>query len=288
MNATIKKYPIISYFVLTFFLTWGGMALIIGFDGFPISSEKIDELGPLVYMAMLIGPSVAGLLLTYSVDGGQGLREIGSRLRKWRVELRWYAVALLTAPLVAFVILLFLSLFSSEFSPGIFHEDNPIALALGWFVGGLMIAFFEELGWTGFAIPRMRKSSGVVVTGLIVGLLWGVWHFLPFWEEDSFAKTLPFALLLARLLAWLPPYRILMVWVYDRTTSLLVVILMHASLVATLQVIVPIDLEGSDLLTWLVAWALALWVIVTAVATQWHRTEVNIQKDTNVGALKGV
>lgn len=273
MNAIIKKYPVISYFALTFFLTWGGMALVIGLDGFPISSEKIDELGPLVYMTMLVGPSVAGLLLTAIVDGGQGLREVGLRLRKWRVEVRWYLIALLTAPLIALVILSFLSLFSSEFSPGIFHEDNPSVLALGWFIGGLMIAFFEELGWTGFAIPRMRKSTGLVATGLIVGFVWGVWHFLPFWEEDSFTKTLPFALLLARLLVWLPPYRILMVWVYDRTTSLFVIILMHASLVATLQVIVPIDLEGNDLLTWLVAWSLALWVVVVGLYQKARLTE---------------
>ena len=71
-------------------------------------------------------------------------------------------------------------------------------------------------------------------TGLIVGLLWGVGHFLVNLEGDAFSGMLPFALLIARLFTWLPAYRILMVWVYDRTESQLVVTLMHVSLVATL------------------------------------------------------
>ncbi len=44
---------------------------------------------------------------------------------------------------------------------------------------GLVVPFFEELGWTGFAIPELGKRYGILTTGLIVGLLWGAWHFPP-------------------------------------------------------------------------------------------------------------
>lgn len=267
-RAYIKTHPILSYFVLTFVLTWGCMLLAAGSGGFPMSPEQLETTGPLVYVAMLIGPSVAGLLLIGIVDGKVGFRELLSRLFKWRVDLRWYATAILTAPLVAMVILLGLSLFSPEFTPPIFNADNKIILILSWFAGGLMIGLFEELGWTGFVISKMRLRYSVLATGIIVGLLWGAWHFLPFWEENSFAKALPFALLLARLFSWLPPYRILMVWVYDQTESLLVTILMHASLVATLQIVVPIDLVGNQLLTWLIAWAVVLWVLAVGMFVQ--------------------
>jgi membrane protease YdiL (CAAX protease family) len=56
------------------------------------------------------------------------------------------------------------------------HDKLPFLL-----VGtapGLLVGFLEELGWTGFAIPRLRLRYGVVITGLIAGVLWGAWHLL--------------------------------------------------------------------------------------------------------------
>jgi membrane protease YdiL (CAAX protease family) len=107
-----------------------------------------------------------------------GLREFRSRLVTWRAGARWYAVALLGAPLLATTITLTLSLFSLEFLPGIFVTDDKAAVLLLGLVVGLTAAFFEELGWTGFAIPRLRRRSGVLATGLIVGVLWSAWHLL--------------------------------------------------------------------------------------------------------------
>jgi hypothetical protein len=56
---------------------------------------------PIAILLMLVGPSAAGLLLTGIVYGRAGFRDLLSRLLKWRVSLRWYAIALLTAPGVA-------------------------------------------------------------------------------------------------------------------------------------------------------------------------------------------
>ena len=42
-------------------------------------------------------------------------------------------------------------------------------------MAGLMVGIFEELGWTGFAIPRLRLRYNVFTTGIIVGLVWGAW-----------------------------------------------------------------------------------------------------------------
>src|ERR1051326_5650485 len=92
-------------------------------------------------------------------------------------------------------------------------------LLLAALAGGLLIGVFEELGWTGFVIPRLLPWYGVLATGLLLGAVWGAWHFIMFWERDSFSGALPLALLLVRLFAWLPAYRVLMVWVYDRMGS---------------------------------------------------------------------
>jgi membrane protease YdiL (CAAX protease family) len=187
-------------------------------------------------------------------------------LIKWRISARWYAVAILTAPLLITPILLGLSLISSEFQPAIFISDNKSAVVLTAVAVGLAVGFFEELGWTGFAVPRMRQHEGVLATGLIVGIVWGAWHFLPFWEGDTFSGLFPLLLLILRLFFWLPPYRVLMVWVYDNSESLLLCVLMHASLVASLTIFVPGELSETSLMIWILAWSAALWIVVAAVA----------------------
>lgn len=266
LKAFIKRHSVLIYFVLTFVITWGCMAMVIGPGGFPITAEQFETVGPLVYVGMFIGPSVAGILLAGLVYGRAGLRVLLSRLLNWRVGARWYAVALLATPLLATTILLALSLFSPEFLPAIFTSDDKPALLLSAVVIGLMVGIFEELGWTGFAVPQMRLRYGVLTTGTVVGLLWGAWHFLPFWESDSFSGAFPLVLLIGRLFFWLPPYRILMVWVYDRTESLLVTILMHASLDVSMLILPSMELSGMALLTWILVWAVVLWIAVAAIA----------------------
>jgi membrane protease YdiL (CAAX protease family) len=257
----IKRHPVLTYFALTFAISWGAILIVVGPGGIPITTDQVVVLG----MATLLGPSVAGILLTGLASGRAGFRELLSRLLRWRVGARWYAVALLTAPLSTVAVLLALSLLSPEFLPAIFTSDDKATLLLTGIVAGLMVGFFEELGWTGFAVPRLRQHHGVLTTGLIVGLLWGAWHFIMFWESDSFSGALPLALLLARLFSWLPAYRVLMVWVYDRTESLLVAMLMHVCLVASTVIVEP-PLTGGALLTYILVRAAVLWVVVAAVA----------------------
>jgi membrane protease YdiL (CAAX protease family) len=261
MKDFIRRHAVLIYFALTFTISWGAVLVVVGPDGIPISADQAVVLG----MAVLLGPSATGILLTGLASGRVGLRELISRLLRRRVGARWYAVALLTAPFSTAAVLLALSLFSSDFVPSIFTSDDKVTSLLMGIAAGLMVGFFEELGWTGFAIPRLRLRYGVLTTGLVVGLLWGAWHSILFWESESFSRVLPLALLLARLFSWLPAYRVLMVWVYDRTESLLIVMLMHVSLVATLLTIDP-SLAGGTLLIFILARAAMLWVLVAAVA----------------------
>lgn len=267
----IKKYPVLAYFALTFILTWGCMALAVYPGGFPIADEQLETTGALVYVAMLIGPTGASLFLIGVLDGRAGFGELLSRFVKWRVGLRWYAFAMLFAPVLITVVLLGLSLASPEFQPAIFTSDDKLTAVLSGIAAGLAVGLFEELGWTGFAVPRLKSRHGILYTGLVVGVVWGAWHFPPFWKRDTFTAVLPLALLLGQLFSWLPPYRILMVWVYDQTESVLVSILMHASLMAGLSILVPTELVTTTLLTWILTWAVALWSIVVASAMSKRR-----------------
>jgi uncharacterized protein len=268
IKAFIKKHPLLSYFALAFAISWGGVLFVAGGPGgISANSEASEMQVTFLYPVLIVGPSVAGILLTALLYGRAGLSEFRSRLLKWRVGARWYVVALLTAPLSVTAAVLALSLSSSEFVPSILTTSDKTSLLLMGIFAGLMVGIFEELGWTGFAIPRMKLRYGILGTGLIVGVLWGAWHFPPFfWGSGAASGTLPLALFLPVLLfTWLPAYRVLMVWVYDRTESLLVAMLMHVSLVASNVILVPLA-TGVALVTYDLVWAAVLWVVVGAVA----------------------
>jgi hypothetical protein len=98
VQAFIKRHPVLTYFALTFAISWGATLLVIGGPGrIPATPEEITRLFPAVYLTTVAGPSLTALLLTGLVGGRTGFRDLASRLLRWRVGVRWYAVALLTA-----------------------------------------------------------------------------------------------------------------------------------------------------------------------------------------------
>ena len=260
VKASIKEHALLVYFFLAFAISWGAILVAVGSEGFPVTEDQL----PVLIVAMLLGPSGAAILAASLSAGKEGVRDLFSRLLRWRVGVRWYAIALLTAPISTVVVLFVLSLFSVGYPAAISSTDDKIGLIIMWIVSGIMVGFFEELGWTGFAVPRMRRGFGVFRTGLVVGLLWGAWHLLVNLESDTFMGVLPITLLLTRLFTWLPAYRILMTWVYDRTESQFVVTLMHVSLVATTGILDPV-LAGEDLVIFLLAKAAVFWALVAAI-----------------------
>ncbi|MDX5151232.1 MAG: hypothetical protein R3188_02045, partial [Acidiferrobacterales bacterium] len=94
VGSLVQRYPITSYFVLAYLISWGGSFAIGGpkfLRGEPLAVDDAMNMG----LPMLAGPFIAGTLLTGLVDGKAGLRDLFSRMLKWRVRLRWYAAALL-------------------------------------------------------------------------------------------------------------------------------------------------------------------------------------------------
>jgi uncharacterized protein len=263
-NAFKKNAPLV-FLLLTFFISWGLIVLLAGPGNIPINAEKSQDLLPLLYIMMLVGPSASGLLMIGFTNGKKGFRDFWSKLTKWRIGGKWYLFALLSAPVLALVILFVLSVFSPDFRPGFIDAIDKGSFLFSGLLIGLMVGLFEETGWSGFLIPEMRLRHSIFYTGLVVGLIWGAWHFILFWENDSFLGILPLAILITRLFTWLPPFRIFMVWILDRTGSLLLVILTHASLVFTTTVIVPMSLNGTNLLIWLIVWSLVLWVLAIII-----------------------
>lgn len=275
IKTFIKRHTVLTFFVLAFAISWIGILLLIGGPGaIPGVGEQVERLSLFVMLAWLAGPSIASVLLTGLVDGRAGLRELLSRLLRWRVGVRWYMVALLTAPLLYLAALLPLALFSPAFLPGIFTtSDQASRLVMGVAYGLIGGGFLEELGWTGFAVPKLRLRYSALTTALIVGVLWGAYHFsVVFWMSGGNIGGIPLALFLTvravdLLVGGLPAYRLLLVWLYERTGgSLLVAMLMHASLTASMLILGPLALAGAPFLIYLLVSSAATWIVVAAVA----------------------
>src|SRR5215207_1802898 len=174
IRAFTKRHSLLSFYALAFAITWGGLIMVVGGPSEILGTpEALDTRFALVILAWLAGPSVASILMTGLVYGREGFRNLFTRMRRWRVGARWYAVALLTAPLLSVAVLLALSLTSSEYLPTILTTSDKVSLLLLGIVGTMVGGIFEELGWTGFATPTLlrRMRYGVLGTGLIVGVL---------------------------------------------------------------------------------------------------------------------
>jgi hypothetical protein len=277
LKALLARHPLATYLVLAFGISWSGVLLVVGgLAGVPGTKDETDRLFPFAYLAMLAGPSLASILVILVTQGRAGLRELWSRLVRWRVGARWYALALLTPPILTLAVLLALSLLSRDFVPGVFTTADKLPLLLFGLIVGLGAGVFEELGWTGFAIPRLRLRHGALAAGVLLGMVWGAWHILVnLWASGTPGGGISAVFMLPVLLStvglgMLPAYRVLMVWVYDRTGSLLVGMLMHVSLTASLIILRP-TVTGMGLVLFELAWAGTLWAVMAAIAVAARR-----------------
>lgn len=298
MRAFIQRHPAASYFLLAIVLSWGGIVAVIWPGSLPASAAEAERLFVPVYLAMLVGPSVGGLAIAALSDGGIGLRAYRERLFAWRVAAGWYAAALLTAPIAIALALLALSVVSPEFAPAILsdqtsqraagpiHAAGTLALLVTGLSVGIGAGVFEELGWTGVAVPKMLTRHGLLVTGLGVGLVWGAWHLLAiYWGSGDAIGSVPAPVyLLVALFSFLLPYRILMVWAYQHTRSLLIGILMHASLTSSMLILGP-AVSGRDLLIYDLTLAAIFWIAaIVVLALEGRRTRAGaIRKGIDLG-----
>lgn len=266
IKAFIKRHPLFSYFCMAYGITWGAILIFLASKGFRFTSLQVQDasiLFVIVFVAMLLGPSTSGLVLTAVLDGRNGLRELWARITHARVGLSWYAVVLLTVPVLTLIIFSVLGAFVAPvYSPS-------FRIALG--VAGLLAGCFEEIGWTGFATPRLLGRHDPLKAGFFLGILWAFWHMLA-----DFTGNIS-ALSLTQWAAWfviywilpLTAYRILMIWVYSHTKSLFLAQLMHASYTGWLIVLSPAT-PNTNLL-WEAIFAAVLWIFVGIVAVNQGR-----------------
>ncbi|MDR6223468.1 CPBP family intramembrane glutamic endopeptidase [Methanococcoides alaskense] len=266
IRPLMQLYPVTSYFVLAYLISWGSSFAIGGpkfLRGELLDFEDAMRMGSL----MLAGPSIAGIAMTYLVDGKTGLRNLFSRMLKWRVGLRWYAAALLIFPALILGVLWTLTAFvSPDFAPTFF--------AFG-ILGGLLAGFIEEIGWMGFAYPRMETKFGTWHATIYLALLHGSWHAMVgyLWEASTYGVY------------WLPRFiamwfvammamRILLVWIYSNTGSLLFAQLTHASSTGFLIILSPLMISPANETLWYAVYAVILWIPAAIMIMRFGKTFV--------------
>ena len=151
-EGLVRRHAVESYFALTFAISWLGALAVVApklLRGEPVGRFS----GILMFPVMLLGPALSGMLLTCLVDRSGGLRDLFSRMWRIRVSGRWYATLLIPPVLILIVLLCLKTLVSPVFAPNRFFVGV-------WF--GIIAGFFEEIGWMGYAFPKMaRKGNGL-------------------------------------------------------------------------------------------------------------------------------
>jgi membrane protease YdiL (CAAX protease family) len=250
----MQTRPLTFYFILTFLISWGGAGLYVAphlLQGRALG--KMD--GILMFPIMILGPAIAGICMTAVTGGKTGVRALFAKMGRARVGIRWYLLALLI-PCV--LILLSLILLKSWVSPVYTPNFFPIGLLFG-----IPAGLFEEIGWTGFAFPELRKKYSFIKSGLILGGFWVLWHLpvIDFLGAASPHGKYIWLFFLAFALA-MSAMRMIISWIYIRTGSVLLAQFQHAMSTGCLVLLGPNGVTAGQEVVWYALFGVLLWGLV--------------------------
>jgi hypothetical protein len=165
---------LIVFLALTFGLTWGIAALLMLFpDQIMSVFGELSMTNPLFVLAVY-SPGFAGMLLVWHTHGLKGLGSFLRRLTLWRGPAWGWLFTILGIPALMYVGAAWKGTLSALFPFSPWHQVFP-ALALALFLGPI-----EEFGWRGFALPVLQRRFAPLWAGLILGVIWMVWHIPAF------------------------------------------------------------------------------------------------------------
>jgi membrane protease YdiL (CAAX protease family) len=253
------RYSLVPFFVLTYAITWGIAAFLFIFpDTFKAIFGSLSVSSPIFVLAVA-APTISATILTYVGSCWSGLRNLYAPILRWRFGIHWYLLVLVGLPLIGFA--------DSRMAGSQPKNDlSTSLLVLVFLLRELILGpLGEELGWRGFALPRLLQRFNPLVSSLILGAIWGVWHVPSFFVSSLPQSSLAIPLFLFGALG----LSILATWLFLHTGgSVLITVLFH------LMVNVSIDAFGASFTPFALAMLLcAVLVVILDPGLAWLRRE---------------
>ena len=260
LRSRITAHPTVAFFVLAFGLSWTlwTPAMVFGLEG----------LAALPFFVGVFGPATAAAVVTRATGGSvRGwLREV----MRWRLPLRWYALAVGFPFALAIVASAEFVLVGEELDFGLIGERVVSIVPLFLFCL-LLNGGPEEPGWRGFAMPRLLERFTPVKATLAFGPIWGLWHLPLLLAEsnvDHGLATVPFVAMLLWTLAGFTAYSFTYTYLWNRTRSAFACMVMHAAYNTAIGVAIlrPADeLVGSSYVAISLTLTGTLWLVALAL-----------------------
>ncbi|HWM02356.1 MAG TPA: type II CAAX endopeptidase family protein [Actinophytocola sp.] len=241
----------------------------------------LTALNPSSTSMVPVGPTLAAIIVAALAGGRRELLALLHQLVRWRVHIRWYAVALVgPVVLIGLTVLATVALgATADTTAGLPGWTALItAFVVRTLVGG---ALGEELGWRGFLLPRLRRRHGALVASLLVGVVWSVWH-LPLFLAGPATAQRP----VLQFLLWMLALSVLHTWLYERTgSSVLITTIFHGGINAASSLLLPL-FHGADyqLLWWLLVVTTTAWASAVVWARPIAWTRPHAADDSTSGA----
>ena len=218
LTSWIKGHQIIAFVILTFAITWGIGAFAILFPAqVRAIFGELTGFNPLFILAVA-APTISATVLTLIWEGWSGLGTLYARLIRWHFGIQWYALILIGIPLLGWLI------------TRVAGADPKYDLSTPTLIFSALLNLLitgplgEELGWRGYALPRLLKRFSPFVASLILGAIWGVWHLPSFFVSSLVQAELFLPIFLFGALCT----SILVTWIFQHTGgSVLVTVLLH-------------------------------------------------------------
>jgi uncharacterized protein len=218
----MRKDPVTWFYILAFGISWLGMISAV------LASRGIAPFYRPYFLVLsiffAIGPALAAVIMSQVAHGKTGVRDLLKGLTRWRVGVVWYIVAVLSPVLLLTVAQVVTKLLGLTVTIPVPQVNLSPYVIFGFGVNFLGNTC-EEIGWRGFALPRLQKRHNALIATLIVGTLWALWH-LPLIFLAGPMSEYPFLWFIS-----IVTDAFMYTWIYNSTKgSILLVALFHGSL----------------------------------------------------------